>query len=60
LRSSPTESWPSDFYKQNPKTNEDFKCIVEKMITTEEKTQERFLGRNNRDNSDRQNYNGNG
>jgi len=60
LRSSPTESWPSGFYRQNPKTNEDFKCIVEKMITTEEKTQERFLGRNNRDNSDRQNYNGNG
>jgi hypothetical protein len=46
-----------DFYKENPRNNEEFKHMVEKMIMTEEKTRERFLDRNNRennrDNSDR-------
>jgi hypothetical protein len=27
-----------DFYKKNLRSNEEFRCIVEKMITTEEKT----------------------
>ena len=44
-----------DFYKENLRNNEEFRRIVEKMITAEEKTQERFLDRNNRDNPDRQN-----
>jgi hypothetical protein len=34
--------------------------MVERMITAEEKTQERFLERNNRDNLDRQNHQNNG
>jgi hypothetical protein len=33
---------------------------VQKMITVEEKTRERFSYRNNRDNSDRQNHRNNG
>jgi hypothetical protein len=45
-----------DFCKENPRNNKEFRCIVEKMITVEEKTQERFPGRNNRDNLDRQNH----
>jgi hypothetical protein len=40
-----------DFYKENPRNNEEFKRTVEKMITVEEKTRERFLDRNNRDNN---------
>ena len=43
-----------DFYKENPRNNEEFRRTVEKMITVEEKTQERFPDRNNRDNPDRQ------
>jgi len=39
-----------DFYKENPRNNEEFRRTVEKMITAEEKTKERFLERNNRDN----------
>jgi hypothetical protein len=31
-----------DFYRENPLTNEEFKCIVQKMISAEERTQERF------------------
>ena len=38
-----------DFCKQNPRNNEEFRCTVEKMITAEEKTRERFLDRNNPD-----------
>jgi hypothetical protein len=34
--------------------------MVERMITAEEKTRERFLERNNRDNPDRQNHRNNG
>jgi hypothetical protein len=49
-----------DFCKENPRNNEEFRRIVEKMITAEEKTQERFLDRNNRDNPDRQNHRNNG
>ena len=45
-----------DFCKENPRNNEEFRRIVEKMITTEEKTRERFLDRNNRDNPDKQNH----
>ena len=44
-----------DFCKENPRNNEEFRQTVEKMITVEEKTRERFLDRNNRDNPDRQN-----
>ena len=44
-----------DFCKENPRNNEEFKRTVEKMITVEEKTKERFLERNNRDNPDKQN-----
>ena len=44
-----------DFCKENPRNNEEFRRTVEKMITAEEKTQERFSDRNNRDNPDRQN-----
>ena len=44
-----------DFYKENPRNNEEFRRTVEKMITAEEKTRERFPDRNNRDNPDRQN-----
>ena len=36
-----------DFCKENPRNNEEFRRTVEKMITTEEKTRERFLDRNN-------------
>jgi hypothetical protein len=42
-----------DFCKENPRSNEEFKRTMEKMIATEEKTQERFLDRNNRDNPDK-------
>ena len=45
-----------DFCKENPRNNEEFRRIVEKMITAEEKTREKFLDRNNRDNLDRQNH----
>ena len=44
-----------DFCKENPRNNEEFRRTVEKMNTAEEKTRERFLDRNNRDNPDRQN-----
>ena len=37
------------FYKENPRNNEEFRRTVEKMITIEEKTRERFLDRNNPD-----------
>jgi hypothetical protein len=49
-----------DFCKENPRNNEEFRHIVEKMIIVEEKTRERFLDRNNRDNPDRQNHQNNG
>ena len=39
-----------DFCKENPRNNEEFRQTVEKMITAEKKTQERFPDRNNRDN----------
>ena len=42
-----------DFYKENPRNNEEFRRTVEKMITAEEKTRERFLDRNNQDNPDK-------
>jgi hypothetical protein len=49
-----------DFCKKNPRNNEEFKRVVEKMIMAEEKTRERFLDRNNRennrDNSDRRSF----
>jgi hypothetical protein len=49
-----------DFCKENPRNNEEFRRAVEKMIMAEEKTKERFLDRNNRennrDNSDRRNF----
>ena len=45
-----------DFYKENPRNNEEFRRTVEKMITAEEKTRERFPERSNRDNPDRQNH----
>ena len=48
-----------DFYKENPRNNEEFRHIVEKMITAEEKTRERFLERSNRDNPDKQNHRNN-
>ena len=48
-----------DFCKENPRNNEEFRRTVEKMITAEEKTRERFLDRNNRDNLDRQNHQNN-
>lgn len=40
-----------DFNNENPKTNEEFKRAVEKLISSEEKTQKRFP--DNRDNLDR-------
>jgi hypothetical protein len=49
-----------DFYKENPRSNEEFKRTVEKMITAEEKTRERFPDWNNLDNLDRQNHWNNG
>jgi hypothetical protein len=49
-----------DFCKENPRNNEEFRRQVEKVIMAEEKTRERFLDRNNRennrDNSDRRNF----
>ena len=45
-----------DFYKENPRNNEEFRRTVEKMITVEEKTRERFLDRNNQDNPDKRNH----
>ena len=48
-----------DFCKENPRSNEEFRRIVEKMITAEEKTRERFLDRNNQDNPDKQNHRNN-
>jgi hypothetical protein len=48
------------FCKENPRNNEEFRRVVEKTIMAEEKTRERFLDRNNRennrDNSDRRNF----
>jgi hypothetical protein len=49
-----------DFYKENPRNNEEFRRTVEKMITVEEKTRERFPDRNDRNNPDRQNHQNNG
>jgi hypothetical protein len=49
-----------DFYKDNLRNNEEFRCTVEKMITAKEKTPERFPDRNKRDNPDRQNHRNNG
>jgi hypothetical protein len=48
-----------DFYKENLRNNEEFRCTVEKMITVEEKIRERFPDRNNRDNLDKQNHQNN-
>ena len=48
-----------DFCKENSRNNEEFRRTVEKMITAEEKTRERFLDRNNRDNLDKQNHRNN-
>ena len=45
-----------DFCKENPRSNEEFRHTVEKMITVEEKTRERFLNKNNQDNSDKRNH----
>ena len=45
-----------DLCKENPRNNKEFRRIVEKMITAEEKTRERFPDRNNRDNPDKQNH----
>jgi hypothetical protein len=49
-----------DFCKENPRNNEEFKCAIEKIIMAEEKTRERLLDRNNRennrDNLDRRNF----
>jgi hypothetical protein len=49
-----------DFCKENLRNNEEFRCTVENMITAKEKTRERFMDRNNRDNLDRQNHGNNG
>ena len=48
-----------DFCKENPRNNEEFRCTVEKMITTEEKTREWFPERSNRDNPGKQNHRNN-
>ena len=48
-----------DFCKENLRNNEEFRRTVEKMITAEEKTRERFPDRNNRDNPDKQNHRNN-
>jgi hypothetical protein len=40
-----------DFCKENPRNNEEFRRVVEKMIMAEEKTKERFPDRNNRENN---------
>ena len=40
-----------DFYNENPKTNEEFKRTVEKMISSEERTRHRFP--DERNNSER-------
>jgi hypothetical protein len=49
-----------DFCKENPRNNEEFRRVVEKMIMAEEKMRERFSDRNNqennKDNSDRRNF----
>jgi hypothetical protein len=45
-----------DFCKENPRNNEEFRRVVEKMIMAEEKTKERFSNRNNGNNSDRRNF----
>ena len=44
-----------DFYKENPRNNEEFRRTVEKMITAEEKTRERFSDRNKRDKQNHRN-----
>jgi hypothetical protein len=48
-----------DFYKENPRNNEEFRRVVEIMIMVKEKMRERFSDKNNRennrDNSDRRN-----
>jgi hypothetical protein len=36
-----------DFCKENPRNNEEFRRMLEKMIMAEEKTRERFLDKNN-------------
>jgi hypothetical protein len=48
------------FLQREPWSNKEFKHIVEKMITAEKKTRERFLDQNNRDNPDGQNHQNNG
>ena len=45
-----------DFYKENLRSNEEFRCTVEKMITAEEKTRERFPDKNNQDYPDKRNH----
>jgi hypothetical protein len=48
-----------DFYKENPRSNEEFKRTVEKMIAAEEKNRKRFLDPNNQNNFDRRNHQSN-
>jgi hypothetical protein len=48
-----------DFYKENLRNNEEFRRIVENIITAEEKTREWFPDRNNRDNPNWQNHQNN-
>jgi hypothetical protein len=52
-----------DFYKENPRNNEEFRRAVEKVIMAEENTRERSPDRNNRENnsdsSDRRNFSNN-
>jgi hypothetical protein len=49
-----------NFCKENPRNNEDFRHVVEKMFMAKEKMRERFPDRNNRennrDNLDRRNF----
>jgi hypothetical protein len=40
-----------DFCKENPRNNEEFRRVVEKMIMAEEKMREGFPDRNNRENN---------
>ena len=45
-----------DFCKENLRNNEEFRRTVERMITAEEKTRERFPDRNNQNTPDKQNH----
>ena len=44
-----------DYFNENPRTNEDFKRVVEKLISSEERTRHRFA-RDNPENRGRPNY----